>query len=176
METESPLHTRNWSRAGVRDLHFISPHSTELFYHMLCRRKGLSFARSRKRTQYRPAERRISVCLSILQLLLPKTSDIMMPRELNRWMKRSVRLYKHLPSHLSPSCPTRYLNQKLKNALRSTKVGQIQSPVDSHNSHASHFGKMKPLRNHLGSDQNICSSLSKVSQSNRMSPPDFHTV
>src|SRR6266513_710126 len=69
-------------------------------------------------------ERREVAALAELEFLLEIASKIVVPRELDRWRKRSVSLHEYFARGFSAPRASCYLCEKLKRAFARAKVSQ----------------------------------------------------
>ena len=79
----------------------------------------------------------------------------MMPGILHRGTCGGECLHDHLPLGLPSPCPTGDLRQQLEGSLTGAEVGSVQADVRIDDANKSHIGKIEPLGNHLGADENI---------------------
>src|SRR5437868_6171246 len=102
--------------------------------------------------------------LAELEFLLEITGKIVVPRELDRWRKRSVSLHEYFAGGFSAPRASCYLCEKLKSAFSRAKIRQMQRQIGIDDSDQGHIRKMETLRDHLCTDEDVDFARTKVSQ------------
>ncbi len=67
-----------------------------------------------------------------------------------------VGLNHHFAGLLAPARPARHLHQQLVGAFRRAVIGEIQRQIGHHSPDQRHLGKVQPLGDHLGTQQDFC--------------------
>ena len=100
-------------------------------------------------------ERREIATLSELQFLFEVTSEIMVPRELNRRTERCVGLDKNFTGLFAAPCAPRHLCEELESPFTSSEIRKVQSEVGIDDSNERHIRKVQTFRDHLSADEHI---------------------
>jgi hypothetical protein len=93
--------------------------------------------------------------LTKFEFLLKITREIVVAGKLDRRTKRRVSLYKNFTGRFSTSRASGDLREKLKRAFACAKIGQMQREICIDDSDQRHIRKMKTLRDHLCTDEDV---------------------
>ena len=104
------------------------------------------------RDQDRVFKWREVAALAELEFLLEISGKIVVPRELDRWRKRSVSLHEYFAGGFSAPRASCSLCEKLKSAFSRAKIRQMQRQIGIDDSDQGHIRKMETLRDHLCTD------------------------
>src|SRR5437773_9755053 len=108
-------------------------------------------------------ERREIAALAELEFLLEITGEIMVPRKLNRWTKRRVRLNEDFSGGFAASGTACNLREKLKGAFACAEIGQMQGEIGVDDSDESHVWEMQTFGDHLCPDEDVDLAGAKIS-------------
>ena len=100
-------------------------------------------------------ERRLLQLPPILDLLFPKAVEVVMPRKLDRRMKRREALHEDLAFDIAATGAPGDLGEQLKGALARAEIGQVQAEVGIHDADERDVRKVQALRDHLRADEDV---------------------